>query len=244
MGKGLNPVALVAAVVAIAALGLSGFMFMQVNKLKSQMVSDGPLPEGVIDGEGGSGGHGAGADGIDYSVEKAEVLYALEKITTRTSDGKFAVLDMTLVIESKYQKEDWDLYMAMMENYGHDLQFYNDFQAGKIDPTTGEYLEDDHAALPIGPMHAAHSAGPTFEPPDEPVEPSRPLTALEKDMARNDARVRDVINNTINSHESGDIIDPEKKKLFKQKMIDELNNAVTPDLGTVLDIYFKEVLVT
>ena len=249
MGKGLNPMTLVAGVIAIAAIGLSGYMFMQVGNMKKSLQEfSGDLPAGLGGeaGKEGEGEHGSSAGSFAHIFSKNNnVTYELGEFTPNTADGKFAVLDITLVIESSYYQPDVDHYQDLFAIYEHDLEYYNKWNSGKIDRFSGDELEEgDHAYIPSGAINSAHG-GPTELPaPDKPTEPVRPMTTLEQEIGKNDSKVRDKVINVVNSFNSTDIISPSGKAQFKQAIIDGLNSVLDPKFGKIVDLYFKKLMVT
>ncbi len=261
MAKGPNPMTLVAGVIAIVAIGLSVFMFLQVSDMKKQMgVFTGDIPEGLKNGEDATAGengdgHGDSTTSAAIFNEKVDVTYALGEFSPNTADGKYAVMDITLVIESSYYPAEFAQYEGLLTVYQHDLEYFNDWNTGKIDKYKGTKIESasgDHASIPSGAIHAAipngaihASVGPTELPaPELPGKPPRPLTALEQEISKNDSKVRDSVINVVNSFTSKDITNPVTKVQFKQALIDGINNILGDKFGKVVDLYFNKLIAT
>lgn len=248
MGKGLNPMTLVAGVIAIAAIGLSAFMFMQVNGMKQSLKEfSGDLPVG-LGGEAGETGHG-GSSATSAAIfnEKVNVTYELGEFTPNTADGKYAVLDITLVIESTYYRPDMEAYQTQYSVYEDELEYYEGWNSGEIDKFTGKWKDKkkgDQASIPSGAINAAHVEKKELEPPAKPTVPPRPLTVLEQEIGKNDSKVRDNVINVVNSFDSKDIINPVGKAQFKQAIIDGLNSVMDIKYGRIVDLYFKKLMVT
>ena len=251
-GGGGGPVVIIAAVVALAALGVAVFMFLQFQSLKAKMMADtGENPPGTpaeaqaAEGEGD--GHGAGDTHTVQAVreEPEEIIYRLGEFTGNTSDGRFAKMDISLELVSYFNAADWEVYESQLEMYHHDLKFWQDYQNGKIDPMTGKYLKEDHAYLPTGPIPAAHGGGaPAFEPPEKPEEPARPLSRMERELQKQDALVRSVVIDQINTHTAVQLTSPAGKDEFKQALITSINGTIPAHVGKVEDVYFSQLVTT
>ncbi len=247
-GGGGGPVVAISAVVALAALGVAVFMFLQFQSLKSKMLTDtGANPPGVpADAQAAEGGEqGAGASDAVQAVreEPEEIIYHLGEFTGNTSDGKFAKMDISLQIVSYYNAEDWQVYESQFEKYKEALKFWQDFENGKVD-ATGKPI-GDHAALPTGPIPAAHGGGEAAaEAPAKPEPPAKPLSRMERELQTQDALVRSVVIDQINSHTAPQLTSPAGKEEFKQALINAINKAVPQHVGTVEDVYFSQLVTT
>lgn len=255
-GGGGSPVTIIAFAVALASLGLAVFMFMQFQSMKSKLLADtGDNPPGTpaeaATAEGGEeGGESTAVQAVREEPEN--IVYHLGEFTGNTSDGRFAKMDISLQIQSYYNAEDWAVYESQMEVYREKLKFYQEYEMGKID-AEGKPI-GDHAYLPTGMVHASyrptgpvpaqHGGAPAAEPPTMPEEPARPMSRMERELQRQDAMIRTVVIEQINTHTAAQIISPSGKEEFKQALINAINKTVEAHIGVVKDVYFSQLVTT
>jgi flagellar basal body-associated protein FliL len=247
---GGNPAAAVPWVIAVAALAMCGYLFMQMNTISNKLKTDtGPQPKGVPGAQAG-GEEGAGKGGLsveDWTTDAATVDYDLGPFTTNTADaGHFAKMDIWAHIESYYERDVWDAYQADLIKYQDERQNYFDFKAGKVDASGKEIKKKkgDQAALNGRFILAAEGGEKAVAAPTMPEEPVRPLTVMEEQLKEHDAEVRDAINTQINSHTAADLTSAAGRAVFKKAVIDAISQAIDIHYGKVTDVYFKDLVTT
>lgn len=238
----------IASVIALAAVAMCVFLFMQLSTLKQQLDAGVPQPEGVASNVG----HGSEAAGVadEPGVRGDQLIryYPLGEFKANTADGKYATMDITLELASYYSRAEYEkykmemtLYDAKFIKYLEDLQEYTEKQ-----------MEGLHGAAHTGDMFvragfvmAVHGApAAPEEAPTPPIEPMEPRTMLESLLDERTPFLRDHIITLINSHNAADIISPEGKDTFKQSIIDSLNSSFhEEDVGTIKAV-FIDVLTT
>jgi flagellar basal body-associated protein FliL len=247
-GGGGNIGMIVGWALALAALGAAGFLFTQVSALKKTVAENaGPLPRGAAEGAAEAEATEA-ANVDDWQEDAQQVTYELGKFTTNTADGRHAQLSIALRLESYYRQEEWDAYAGQQRAYDEQMKAYLEQQKGlgQTEEGKGKGKEGEQArAKPAYTPAAMHSA-PKEEakPLEKPVEPERPLTRLERALMEDDAMVRDTFIKQINATASSDFISETGKAAFKQAVIDALNAELPSHAGTILDIYFKDLVTT
>jgi flagellar basal body-associated protein FliL len=255
-GGGGSPALIIASVVALASLGVAVFMFMQFQSVKAKLLGDtGANPPGTAAAaadEAAAAKEGEGGDFVQAVREQPEeIVYHLGEFTGNTSDGRFGKMDISILIQSYYNATDWEVYESQMEIYKEKLKFYQDFETGKID-VEGKPI-GDHAYVPsglvlagyapTGPIHASEGkAAP--EPPTMPEEPARPLSRMERELQKQDALVRSVVIDQINTHTAAQLTSPTGKEEFKQALIKAINGAIEAHIGVVKDVYFSQLVTT
>ena len=193
-----------------------------------------------------------GAEGKSHSVEDwtldaAVVDYDLGPFTANTADaGHFAKMNIWAHIESYYERDVWDAYEADLEKYKEERQFYFDFKSGKVDASGKEIKKKKgEQALVNGRFILAAEGGEKkIAAPELPEEPARPLTVMEEQIKEHEAEVRDAINAQINSHTAADLTSVEGRDMFKKAVIDAINQKIDSHYGTVIDVYFKDLVTT
>jgi len=229
-------------------------LFMQLNKARGAL-KHAALPEGLKDGAD------AAATQKDVPAvmgEPQEVTYDLGDFTTNAKDGKFVKMNIALAIKSFYLQDDWDDYQTQLDQYNKQRQDYFDFQkkqasgakkAGLPGLAVPQGVRITQASFQPGQVgvqtipvaeEGKKDVAPTL--PDK--SPDRPLTRLEQALKESDAKVRNIINTEINNHNATDLIGPDGKADFKKKVIDTLNGTFDSSLGSVEDVYFKELVTT
>jgi flagellar basal body-associated protein FliL len=250
----LNLMTIIASAVAVLALAICGILFMQLSKAQGAL-KHAALPEGL---KGGEAAAGEGAETAPAMMsEPQEVTYELGDFTANTKDGKFVKLSLALAIKSFYLQDDWDNYQLELEQYNEQRKHYFDFQReqaqgakGKTKanleeeaPTAEGVLQADYrpAGMQVIPAEEHKKEEPPALPEKEPV---RPLTRLELALKDDDSKVRSIVNNEINDISASELISPEGKAQFKKKVIDAFTAEFDSTLGTVEDIYFKNIVTT
>jgi flagellar basal body-associated protein FliL len=256
-GGGGGPIVIVLAAVALAALGVAVFLFLQFQTLKSKLLADsGDSPPGTAEAakEAAAAKEGEGGDSDTVQAvreEPEDIVYHLGEFTGNTSDSKFAKMDISILLQSYYNAEDWDVYENQMKVYKEKLKFYQDFEMGKID-AEGKPI-GDHAYVPSGIVHAGYvPTGPVHasegkaaaEPPTLPEEPAKPLSRMERALQKEDPMIRSVVIEQINIHTAAQIISPTGKEEFKQALIKAINAAIEAHIGVVKDVYFSQLVTT
>ncbi len=257
---GGGPAAIVPWIIALAALGLSGYLFMQMNTINAKLKGDaGPLPKGSPEAQAAEHSAEEPAENVhDWVAEAEEVDYELEPFTANTADGRVAKMRVSLRLESSYRQDEWEAYMAQMQAFEQARKAYYDIVSGKIDPVTGKppkKKKGEHASVNgrfilAGGGHAAvqlasggGEAKPA-EPPKMPEEPVRPLTVMEQALKKQDSQVRDVIYAQINGHGAAELTSAEGREAFKLAVIEAINAVIDRQYGTVKDLFFKELVTT
>jgi hypothetical protein len=249
-GGGGGPAAIVPWIIALAALGMCGYLFMQMNAISNKLKTDtGPKPKGSPEAqaEQKDGAAEGGQSVEDWTLDAATVDFDLGPFTANTADaGHFAKMNIWAHIESYYERDVWDAYQADMESYKVALKQYYDFKAGKVDATGKEIKKKkgEQAMLNGRFILAAEGGEKKAEPPKQPEEPARPLTVMEEQLKEHEAEVRDAINAQINNHSAADLTSLEGRDLFKKAVIDAINQKIDSHYGTVKDVYFKDLVTT
>ena len=249
----LNLLTIIAMGVAVLALALCAVLFMQLSKAQGAL-KHAALPEGLK--EGGEGADGEKKDTPAVMGDPKEVTYELGDFTANSKDGKFVKLNLALKLKSFYLQADWDNYQMQLEQYNQQRQQYFDYQkkqssgASKASwtrqPDASAGVMTLASYRPGGSMIVVPAAeGKKEAPPTLPdKEPIRPLTRLEQEMKDDEAHVRSIINEEINSLDAASLISPAGKAEFKKNVMDALNGAFDTTKGTVEDIYFRDMVTT
>jgi flagellar basal body-associated protein FliL len=237
----------IASVIALAAVAMCVFLFMQLSSLKQQLDAGVPQPEGTANDDGHGGEAAVVTDEPGVRGDQLVRYYPLGEFKANTADGKYATMDITLELASYYSRAEYDkyklemtLYDAKFIKYLEDLQEYTEKQ-----------MKDLHGAVVSGDMYvraglaiAVHSApAAPVEAPTPPPVPMEPRTMLESLLDERTPFLRDNIITLINSHNAVDIVSPEGKEAFKQSILDSLNSKfLEDDVGTVKAVLFSDIL--
>jgi flagellar basal body-associated protein FliL len=254
----LNLLTIIARGVAVLALALSAVLFMQLSKAQGAL-KHAALPAGLKDDSGATDDQSKQGTPALMS-EPQEVTYELGDFTANSADGKFVKMNLALKVKSFYQQDDWDNYQFQLDQYNKQRQDYFDYQKKQSsgDGKSKADLEPQRAPAAAGVTLAGYARGgpPTGaipaaeegkkeEAPTMPDKaPDRPLTRLEQAFKDSDAQVRSIIIGQINSHNAADLISEQGKADFKKKVMDALNAAFDSTLGSVEDMYFRDLVTT
>jgi flagellar basal body-associated protein FliL len=256
---GGGPAAIFPWIIALAALGLSGYLFMQMNAVNAKLKGDaGPLPKGSPEAQAAQAGQEKSAENVhDWVPEPEEVDYDLEPFTANTADGKVAKMNVSLRLESSYRQDEWEAYVEQMKQFEEARQLYFGIMSGKIDPATGKPVKKKKGeeASVNGRFMLAGGGNPQVilagegegkapEPPKMPEEPVRPLTVMEQELKKQDSQIRDAVYAQINGHSAAELTSPEGREAFKKAVIDAINAVIDRQYGTVKDLFFKELITT
>jgi flagellar basal body-associated protein FliL len=243
--------------VAVAAIVMSVVLFMQVSALRQQVYDAG---QPWNDAEGGgqqaaTNGESHGEEtgdghGVDPMMARAgdpiERTYPLGKFTANTSDGKVAVMDITLALRSYYNEEDLAMYNREMGIYEKKYEEYNT-KMQKWLKKEG-YVSHPVYDSPYTLVPAALLAGAPAEtgPPEEPHHPEEPQTIVETMLDSNSSQIKDLIIKHINTHSAASLVTIEGREEFKETIKSTINNQIIEqsDLGTVTDVFFNELITT
>lgn len=259
-GSGMSPALIVPWIIALAALALCGYMFMQLSGINAKLKHDtGPLPKGSPEAQAAAAEEEQPVENVhDWIAGAKDVDYQLEPFTANTADGRVAKLSIVLRLESSYRQDEWEAYTSQMQAYEEERELYFGIMSGKIDPVTkkpvkkkkGEHAQAAGrfilAAAPgavVVPASGGGEAAPA-EPPQMPQEPVRPLTVMEQALKQQDSQVRDAIYTQINSHSAAELTSVEGRAAFKQAVIEAINGVIDRQYGSVKDLFFKELVTT
>ena len=233
-------------IIALAALGLSGYLFLQLGALNKRLQGDtGPKPKGQTEAEGGAAQTG-GAGVFDWRAEPEAVDYEMGMFTANTSDGRAAKMDLWLRIESYYVEQEWAAYVAQKETYEKALTQCFGRVAGTLDETGNpvKKKKGSQASLNGRFILAAEGGEVKVEPLKMPEEPLRPRTVLEQELIRQQPLVKDVVIEQINTHTAAELTSAAGKTAFKKAIIDALSAAIDPHFGTIKDVFFTDLVTT
>lgn len=242
---GGSPVAAVPWIIALAALGMCIYLFMQMNALSNKLKTDtGPKPKGVAgtQAEGQDQANGESKSVEDWTLDAATVDYDLGPFTANTADaGHFAKMNIWAHLESYYERDVWEAYKSDLDKYEKARKAYFESKSGESDK---KKKKGEQAMVNGRFILASESKEKAAEPPKMPEEPARPLTVMEEQLKEHEAEVRDKINAQINSHTASELTSIEGRDAFKKAVIDAINQAIDPHYGTVKDVYFKDLVTT
>ena len=243
--------AIVGWALAIAAIAVAFIFFNKYTALnKALQEAAGPQPRGAAGEQAGAGADTEPVNIDDWQADAQEVVYDIGKFTANTADGGAAQLNVSLLMSSYYREFEWQAYSAEQKNYEEQLKLYLEQKAG-IGKEDEKKSKEEHACGPAGVVVAAYSptlaqhGAPKEEAPallEPPVEPLRPLTRMEVELKKQDAKVRDIINEQISLRTKADLVSEAGRRQFKQAIIDALSEAIEPHYGTILDVYLKEIV--
>lgn len=128
---GNSTVTIALAVVAIVAIGGCLFLFLQMQSLQKKLgAANVPTPSGLAGSEtavaGEEGEVHEGEDPFDWQHDPMEVKYPLGKFTAKTSDGRNAVLTLTLKLESGITSRDREMYDFALQDYEAKMHAYQE----------------------------------------------------------------------------------------------------------------------
>ena len=256
-GGGGNAATIIGWALALAALVAVFLLFKQVSALKQAIgEAEGPTPRGAQ--EAGAEGATEAVSIDDWQAEAQEVVYELGKFTANTADGQHAQMEIALCVESYYRQQEWEAYSAQMMQYEELMKAYLEQQSGKHEEGKKGKTEDAGLAPPDaseqqGVINASYpqvvpaqhgKKAEEVKPLEPPVEPIRPLTRMEREIMKQEAKIRDTIIEQINLKSAAELTSAEGRVMFKKAMIDALNNALPRHVGTVIDIYFRDLVTT
>jgi flagellar basal body-associated protein FliL len=238
--------------IALAALAAVFMLYKQVATLKQAVAgSQGPTPRGAAAEANAAPTEPANVD--DWQADAQQVTYELGKFTSNTADGRHAQMEIALLLESYYRQEEWDAYNAQMTIYEEKMKAYLDQQSGvgaegdKKKKKKGEeavYRPGVIVASYAPVTLAAEGEAAPVAAAEPPTKPERPLTRMEVELQKEDAKVRDIVLEQINLHTATDLTSADGREAFKKAIIDKLNLELPQHVGTVLDIYFRALVTT
>jgi hypothetical protein len=233
-------------IIALAALGLSGYLFLQLGALNKRLQGDtGPKPKGQTEAEGGAAEAGGGAGVFDWRAEPEAVDFEMGQFTANTSDGRAAKMDLWLRIESYYVEQEWEAYAKEKQRYEEALAQYYGRISGTLDESGKPAKKKGSQAYVDGRFILAAEGGEVkVEPLKMPEEPQRPLTVLEQEIVRQRPMVKDVVIEQINIHTAAELTSAEGKTAFKKAIIDALSAAIDPHFGTIKGVFFTDLVTT
>ncbi|MBN2083218.1 hypothetical protein JW859_13550 [bacterium] len=258
-GSGGNVGTIIAAVVAVAAIIMCVLLFMQMKNMQKQLGEAGiAVPAGLggdqamaAEGDGaGDEGHGNGEDPYDWQSDpKQGIIYELGDFTANTSDGKYAVMTLSLELTSGITAHDrqnyqvqTDFYNMQMENYTKALEEWRKKNKISRCPVPPLRRAEDAPLVAAGMLLLQHGAPVETGPPEMPHPPEEPRTILEQKLDENQPRIREMIVNEINSHSAAELTSPTGKVGFKTVVVDNINGMIDRHYGTVTDLIISDII--
>jgi flagellar basal body-associated protein FliL len=261
---------IVSLAVAVAAIGFSAFMFLQLNGLRSKLEQSGtvqvPGEEETHHAITGEDGH-TSADAVNFVIPAEKVQYELGEFMTNTSDNKFVKMSLIIELDSFYDKSEWEVYEAMMKKYDEGVTVYRNFQLGVEEDA--KQKGGGHAGLPPQPDQsvtadsgrrgveivnasggggyvevtpAMHGAPKAAPPPEMPEMPEKPRSLMVSRLMEYDSRIRDMINDEIGRTLAEDFIRPSGKNLFKDTIRLRINEIIGEQYGHVTEVLMPSVV--